>query len=104
MLVEERIYRMQIGRIPEFFRIYEEHGLAVQTKILGNMVGYFYTEIGDLNHIIHMWGYKSLDDRAKRRARLAKSKQWHVFLKAAAGIVLTQQNRILIPAPFSPIK
>ena len=36
--------------------------------ILGRLIGYFQTEIGDLNHVVHLWAYDSLEDRAARRA------------------------------------
>ena len=102
MIVEERIYTFQPGKVPEFLKLYEREGLAIQKRILGTMVGYFYTEVGPLNQVIHMWAYKDMVDRAKRRAKLVKNKQWQAYLAKGRGLLLHQENKILNPAPFSP--
>ena len=59
MIVEQRTYTLHPGKVPEYLRLYQAEGMAIQTRILGRMVGYFTTEIGPLNQIVHMWGYDS---------------------------------------------
>ena len=71
MIVEERTYQLGIGKLPEYLRLYGEEGRAIQEPILGNMVGWFTSnDIGDLNTIVHLWGYEDLADRAARRATM----------------------------------
>jgi len=103
VIVEERIYTLQPGKTGEYFKLYEEFGLPVRLPILGNLIGYFATEFGPLNQVIHMWGYNSLDERMKRRAELFKSEAWHAYLAKSRQNIVHQENKILIPAPFSPI-
>ena len=55
MIVEERMYTLQTGKVPEFLKLYQEEGMALQGRHLPAMVGYYFTEIGTLNMIIHMW-------------------------------------------------
>jgi hypothetical protein len=78
--------------------------LKVQTRILGNLIGYFHTEIGELNQIVHLWGYESLAERERRRALLAADPDWLAYLKQSPDIILKMESRILVPAPFSPIR
>jgi len=103
MIVEQRTYTLHIGKTPEYFSLYESEGMAVQTRILGNLIGYFRTEIGPLNQVIHMWGYDSLDERTKRRAKLMADKGWLAYVAKIRPLMVTQESKILIPAPFSPI-
>ena len=70
MLVEERTYTTHPGKWREYLALFETEGLAVQRRILGRMVGYYHTEIGELNQIVHLWAYTDLDERAERRATL----------------------------------
>lgn len=49
MIVEQRIYTLYSGKTAEYLRLYEAEGLAIQRPILGNLIGYFSTEIGPLN-------------------------------------------------------
>jgi len=100
MIVEERIYRMKPGKAPEYIRGYEQEGLAIQRPILGNLVGYYSTEIGPLNVIVHLWAYEDMADRAKRRAQLTADPQWKAYLPKVSHLLEQQENRILNPAPF----
>ena len=70
MYVEERIYTLQVGKAGEYFKNYEEFGMKVQLKHLPNMVGYYTTEVGELNLVIHMWAYDDLNERDRRRAAM----------------------------------
>ena len=54
MYVEERMYVLQIGKAAEYFKNYEQFGLKVQLKHLPNMVGYYVTESGPLNMVVHL--------------------------------------------------
>jgi hypothetical protein len=104
LIVEERIYTVEVGKAPEYLRLYEQEGLAIQTRILGNLIGYFSSEIGDLNLIVHMWGYESFEERTRRRAELMADPGWQAYVPKVRLFILRQENRILIPAPFSPIR
>ena len=45
--------------------------MKAQLKHLPHMVGYYVTEVGTLNMIVHMWAYESLDQREKCRAAMS---------------------------------
>ena len=67
MIVEMRTYTFRPGAAPTFFKIYEAKALDLQRSILGNLIGYFTSEFGELNQTVHLWGYDGLDDRRQRR-------------------------------------
>ncbi len=102
MIVEERIYTLNIGAVPEYLKLYEAEGLAIQRPILGRMVGYFRTEIGPQHQIVHMWAYRDLAERAERRARLLADPRWIAYAQKTRPLQISQENKILVPAPFSP--
>ncbi len=104
MIVEERCYTVKPGTVQLYYRDYNPRGLKIQTRILGNLIGYFHTEIGELNQIVHLWGYDSLAERERRRAQLAADPEWQEYLKQSPDIIVKMESRILVPAPFSPIR
>lgn len=104
MIIDERTYTLQPGKVGEYFKLYETEALAVQTRILGRLIGYFQTEIGTLNQVVHMWAYDSFEERQKRRAALFQDKQWLAYLDKMRPLLMKMENRILVPAPFSPLK
>jgi hypothetical protein len=104
MIVEERIYTLHAGKVPEMVKLYGTEGLRLQETYLGKFIGYFTTETGNLNQVVFMWGYDSLDDRAARREKMARDPEWQAYLKKVQPLIMTQENRILKPATFSPIR
>lgn len=102
MIIEERIYTCHCGQARRYVEMYESEGLAIQRPILGALVGYFTTDFGPLNQVVHMWAYKSLEDRAARRTRLLANPDWAAYAAKVQPLVLKQENKLLVPTPFSP--
>ncbi|MGE4336255.1 MAG: NIPSNAP family protein [Pigmentiphaga sp.] len=100
MLVEQRTYTTAPGKWRDYLALYEAEGMAIQQRILGRMVGYYTSEIGELNQIVHMWAYQDLNERAERRAALMADPQWKSYVARMLPLLLRQESRILLPAPF----
>lgn len=100
MIVEERIYTLHIGKVPEYLKLYEEDGFAVQTRILGNLLGYYQVEFGPQNQIVHLWSYADHTDRHDRRTLLLRDPDWSAYVRKIRPLVRYQENKLLIPAPF----
>lgn len=104
MIVELRTYTLQPGKIGEFLRVYVAEGLELQTRILGNLLGYYTTEAGTLNQFVHLWGYESFEDRLRRRAQLLAEPGWQRYLNQVMPLVQLQESKILLPTAFSPVR
>lgn len=104
MIVEERDYTLKPGQVATFVSTYEQHGLPVQLEYLGRLLGYFTSEIGELNHVVAWWSFDSLDDRQARRARMTADPRWPEYLNKVTGMLDLQTNRILTPVSFSPLR
>lgn len=103
VIVEQRDYHVTTGRLPELVRLYETEGIEIQAAVLGGFVGAFTTDIGALSTYTSMWRYDSFAQREERRAVLQARDDWKAFLAKIQPLIHTQQNRILVPTPFSPI-
>jgi len=104
MFYEMRTYTIQVGKMQEYLRHFEETGLQVISRYT-TLVGWWYTEIGELNQVIHIWAYESLDDRIKKRAALYQDQDWlNGFVPKAFPMLVKQESKLLMAASFSPIK
>ena len=103
MFYELRTYRLKIGAVPAYIQLVQEEGLAIQKRHLGKLVGYFSTDIGSLNQIVHLWAFESLDDRDRRRAALLMDPLWKAFLPKLQILIEEMECKILKPMPFSPL-
>ena len=106
MIVDHRTYTCHPTKLPKWVQLYETYGLPVQKKHLGQLLGFFTTEVGPLNQVVFMWGYEDMGDRERRRAAMAKDPDWQEFLRRSEelGALQHQENKIVIPVPFSPIR
>lgn len=104
MIVELRDYHIHTGKLRELVELYESEGIALQQEILGGLIGWFTTDVGALSTAVSLWGYESGDEREERRARLQSDPRWQSFVTRIQPLIHTQQNRILVPTAFSPIR
>lgn len=106
MLYEIRTYTFKPLRSAEWLALYKSEGLPLQKELLGELVGFFTTEIGDINQIVHIWAYTGLDDRIARRDRMAADSRWQAFGRKvqALDILVSMESRIMRPTGFSPLK
>jgi hypothetical protein len=106
VLVDHRTYRIKPGMTQAYLDIYEQNGLAAQTRHLGQPLAYLFGESGDINTIVHLWPYEDAADRARRRAGMLADPEWKLYLQKLneSGYLLEQKTSLMIPARFAPIK
>ena len=102
MIYDHRTYVCRPGTIKKHLDLYVAHGLAPQTKHLGQPALYATTEVGDVNSYVHVWAYDSMQDRTTKRAAMQADPAWQEYLRVSgeAGYLLSQENKIMIPVPF----
>ena len=104
MIVEQRDYHVYTGKLNELVRLYSDEGIAIQEEILGGLIGVFTTDIGALSTYTSLWRYDGFGERERRRAQLQADARWQQFLAKIQPLIHTQQNRILVPTAFSPLR
>jgi hypothetical protein len=102
MIYDHRTYTVHHGKMADYLDRYERLALPVQLRHLGRLVGFYVSDIGPLNQVVHIWAYDSIADREERRARMAADPAWKEFMKGNVGTFSAQENKILKPASFSP--
>ena len=104
MIIEMRTYILKPATLKKFLDIYIDDIRETHVSILGNQIGFFYTEFGELNKVVHLYGYDSYEDREKRRKLLSKNKDFKDYLDKVKDIILHMKNEVMIPADFSKIR
>jgi len=102
MIVDHRTYTTAPGRLATFVDTFERIGLPLYRHYCGTLIGYFVSESGTLNQVVHLWGYDDAADRDRRRAALRKDPRWQSFLDEALPLLVHQESRLLTPTSFSP--
>ena len=106
MLLDVRTYNCRPGTIKKHLALYERLGKGPQTRHLGQPFAYLLTETGNVNQFIHIWAYEDAADRARRRAAMQADPEWIAYTEESAklGALERQENRLMTPASFFPLK
>ena len=96
---EMRIYTYAPGEIKA---VLEAWGKAVPARDkLSPLAACWTSELGGLNKFVHVWVYPDVNARTRIREESRKGGQW----PPQAGVrPMRQENKLLIPASFSPVR
>ncbi len=97
MIIEMRTYLLKPGTVPAFEERFAE---ALPHRLQFSKLGAFWhSEIGTLNQVIHVWPYQDFGERERIGEAARKTGKWPPNVRE---FMLTQESKILQPAPFSP--
>ena len=96
-IYEMRIYTQQPGSMAEVIKRWSE-AIPYREKF-SPLAACWYTQVGGLNKLFHLWPYRSLAERDRIRAEAIKDPNWPPRTRE---FTLRQENKILVPAAFSP--
>jgi hypothetical protein len=100
-LFEIRSYTLAPGGLPGMM---ERWAAKIDERVkLSPLVAAWYSEFGGLNKWVHIWAYKDAAERQRIRSEAVARGLWPPG-GAASGIVLKQENKLVMPASFSPLR
>jgi len=96
---EMRIYTFGPGDIA---KVLDAWGKAIdEREKFSPLAACWTSEVGGLNKFVHTWVYKDLNERAHVREQARKAGVW----PPQTGVrPVRQENKILLPAAFSPVR
>ena len=104
MIYELRTYQLAVGGLPDYLE-------AVKTKLLPAIaehglkpVGFWYTDIGPLNEVVHLWAFKDLNERQQKWGSWARDPGRVEILGKLRQVILSQSNKIHTPTEFAELK
>ena len=104
---EMRTYTYFSGGLPLLMKNWE-NAIDVRLKF-GPVVALWYSELGALNKFIHIWPYRTLNERMEIRSKAEATGLYPPNARALkeGGKVypmISQENKILMPSAFSPLQ
>jgi hypothetical protein len=105
MIYELRTYTVRPGTVGDMVKAASTVSRDIRKDDYGKLEGYWSTEIGPLNQVLHMWSYRDFEERAKLRAELSKNPRWGgEYLPLIRPMLMRQDVRLLnaLRAPVAP--
>jgi hypothetical protein len=100
-LYEIRMYTLAPGAIPGQIDRWSTQ-IGERTK-LSPLAFAGHSELGGLNRWCHIWAYKDANHRAETRAKAVREGIWPPK-GGQPGQTLIQENMLVVPAEFSPLR
>lgn len=100
MIIDHRTYTLFPRKVKAYLTVFEEIGLPVQRKHLGEPLGYYLTEIGEQNQLVHLWAYKDYADMEERRQNRNADPEWKRFLRESVDLIMHQETKIIRPVEW----
>ena len=97
MIYEIRTYQLNPGTVAEFEKRFG--GSYEYRKKYSELIGFFHTEIGPLNEVVHIWPYRDLAERTRIRAEAAKDPNWPPQIRE---FIRSMRSEIVVPFSFVP--
>lgn len=96
MLYEFRTYTTGPGQAPLLAKYSAEIGRDIRGDDHGKLEGYWLTEIGPLNQVMHLWSYEDMDHRTEVKAKLSQNQDWkNKYLTKSGPLIRRQDNRLM---------
>ena len=92
-IYELRTYTLYVGKMAEAVKLYQEIGFPAMQKGEHDkkLVGYFQSDVGTINQIVHLWKFDDDADRRKSWQLLFANPDFMNFAVKFRPLVMTQE-------------
>jgi len=103
-LYELRTYTLYVGKMAEVVKLYSEEGYPALEKggQSKKLVGYFQSDVGTLNQLVHLWKFDDDADRRLHWKAVYANADFMAFAVKLRPSIMTQEVKLLLAAPWGP--
>ncbi|KAJ1302818.1 hypothetical protein OPQ81_003124 [Rhizoctonia solani] len=101
-IFELRSYTLQPGSLLEWENVWRS-GIEARKQFV-KPVGAWFSQVGRLHEVHHLWQYPNLETRKLTREKAWKVDGWSDTVHKTSQLARTMDSSILVALPFSPLK
>jgi NIPSNAP len=103
MLYDMRSYDLRPGALQAYMDAVREVALPVRQRYGIKLAGWYYTEVGTLNRVVHIWAFRDWQHLAEGKRGFRADPQWKgAYLPRVLPLIVRQHSQIMLAADFSP--
>jgi len=103
MIYDVRTYVIKPGKLQEYMKAVREVSLPLRRRNGVKLAGWYYTDTGPTNQVIHIWAYESLAEMEKAKAVIESDLIWtDKYIPLVQPLVESISSQIMSAADFSP--
>jgi hypothetical protein len=104
-LYELRTYTLRPGGVGGMVKAASTVEHNIREDRYGKLEGYWFTDIGPLNQVMHLWSYRDFNERALLHDELSRNPRWAVeYIPLVSPLMLRHDIRLLnaVRSPVAP--
>ena len=102
-LYDMRIYDIKPGQVPVYMEAVEQVGLPIREELGVKLAGWFYSDVGQLNQVMHIWAYKDSDDLHRKMRAVYQHPGWTgEYMPRVRGVIDVQRDQLMQGGDFFP--
>ncbi len=103
MIYDVRTYDLKHGKVNEYMDAVREVALPLRNEYGVELAGWFYTIIGPITQVIHIWAYDSLAHMEEVKGRVEADPRWsEEYLPRVQPLLVNARDQIMKAADFAP--
>jgi hypothetical protein len=104
MIYELRTYQLVVGGVPRYLELAKGRLLSLLAEHGLKPVGFWTTEVGMLNEVVHLWAYADLNERTRAWKSWTSDPRRVEIAEELRQVIVTQSNKLLTPTEFSGLQ
>lgn len=103
MIYDFRMYTLKPGSTAEYMAAVKELALPIRKKYGVKLAGWYYSDIGELNQVVHIWGFRDHEHMAEAKAKMAKDPEWtQKYVPRVLPLIAAQKTYLMLSPDFAP--
>ena len=104
MVYDFRMYTFKPGAVPEYMAAVEEVGVPIRKRHGVKLAGWFYSDVGELNQVVHIWAFDNPQHLIEAKAAVAADPDWQgKYIPRVGGLLTAQKVSLMKSTDFAPV-
>ena len=103
MIYDFRVYTLKAGATPDYMAAVKELALPIRQKYGIKLAGWYYSDVGELNQVVHIWGYEDEKHLTEAKAQVYADPDWkEKYIPRVKDLLLAQAAYLMKSPDFAP--
>lgn len=103
MIYDFRMYTLKPGATPDYMAAVKEIALPIRQKYGVKLAGWYYSEIGELNQVVHIWAFRDYAHMEEAKAKVRQDSDWtEKYIPRVRPLIVAQKTYLMLSPDFAP--
>jgi len=103
VIYDFRMYTLKPGTTPDYMAAVKELALPIRRKYGVKLAGWYYSDVGELNQVVHIWAFRDHAHMVEAKAKIAQDPEWTgKYVPRVLPLIQAQKTYLMLSPDFAP--